>query len=159
MLVINQGANAFKECLNYLGALVDYQHGDQSAYGEAYATTSDSESSAEKSTKSSYRPIERMWGGEFRDAMRSIRREFTYNKVHDASSCFDIIKFLAAADAARDIRKAKSPSGMANAVEEGLNYLGALVDSQHGDQSTYDEAYTTTSDSKLSTEKSTKSPV
>ena len=32
------------------------------------------------------------WGGEFRDAMRSICREFTYNKVHDASHCFDIMK-------------------------------------------------------------------
>ena len=53
------------------------------------------------------------WGGEFRDLMRSIRREFTYNKVHDALSCFDIMKFLAAADEARNLRKAKSPSGMA----------------------------------------------
>ena len=97
------------------------------------------------------------WGGEFRDAMRSIRREFTYNKVHDAASCFDIMKFLAAADEARDLRKAKSPSGMANAVEEGLSYLGALVDSQHGEQSTYGEAYATTSDSESSAEKSTKS--
>ena len=86
------------------------------------------------------------WGGAFRDAMRSIRCEFTYNKVHDASSCFDIMKFLAAADEARDIHKAKSHSVMANAVEESVKYLGALVDSQHGDQSTYGEAYATTSD-------------
>ena len=72
--------------------------------------------------------------------MRSIRREFTYNKVHDALSCFDIMKFLAVDDEARDLRKAKSPSSMVNAVEEGLNYLGALVDSPRGDQSTYGEA-------------------
>ena len=45
---------------------------------------------------------------------------------------------------------------MANAVEEGLNYLGALVDSPRGDQSTYGEAYATTSDSESSAEKSTK---
>ena len=56
------------------------------------------------------------WGGEFRDAMRSIRSLYTYNKVHDAASCFEIMKSLAAADEARDICKAKSPSGMANAV-------------------------------------------
>jgi hypothetical protein len=93
------------------------------------------------------------WGGEFCNAMQSIRREFTYNKVHDASSCLNIMKFLVAADEARDLRKAKWPSGMANAVEEGLNYLGALVDSQHGDQSTYGEAYATTSDSESSAEK------
>ena len=54
---------------------------------------------------------------------------------------------MEAADKACDIRKVKSPSGMANAVEEGLSYLGALVDSQHGDQATYGEAYATTSDS------------
>ena len=97
------------------------------------------------------------WGGEFRDAMRSIRRDFTYNKVHNAASCFEIMKFLAAADEAHDLCKEKSPSGMANAVEEGLNYLGALVDSHHGDQSTNVEAYATTSDSESSAEKSTKS--
>jgi hypothetical protein len=89
--------------------------------------------------------------------MRSIRRDFTYNKVHDASSCFDIMKFLAAANEARDLHKAKSPSGMTNAAKEGLNYVGALVNSQHGDQSTYGEAYATTSDSEVSNEKSTKS--
>ena len=42
---------------------------------------------------------------------------------------------------------------MANAVEEGLNYLGALVDSSHGDQSTYGDAYVATSDSESSAEK------
>ena len=97
------------------------------------------------------------WGGEFRNAMQFIRREFTYNKVHDASSCFDIMKFLAAVNEARNLRKAKSPSGMENAVKEVLNSLGALVDSQHGDQSTYGEAYATTSYSESSAEKSTKS--
>ena len=35
------------------------------------------------------------WGGEFRDAMRSIRRLYTYKKVHNAASCFEIMKFLA----------------------------------------------------------------
>ena len=57
------------------------------------------------------------------------------------------MKVIAAADEAHDIRKAKSPSGMVNAVEEALNYLGALVDSHHGDQATHGEAYATTSDS------------
>ena len=101
--------------------------------------------------------VSQEWGGELRDVMRSIRRLYTYNKVHYAASCFKIMKFLAAADEARDIRKAKSPSGMANAAEEGLNYLGALVDSQHRDHSTYGEAYATTSDSESSAEILTKS--
>ena len=68
------------------------------------------------------------WGGEFLDAMRNIRKQYTYNKVHTTATCAEIIKILAAADEARDIRKAKSPGGMANSVEEGLNYLRALVD-------------------------------
>ena len=89
--------------------------------------------------------------------MRAMRQKFTYNKVHDAASCFDIMNLLAAADEARDIRKEKSPSGMVNAVEEGVNYLGSLVDSQHGDQSKYGKPYAMTSDSESSVEKSTKS--
>ena len=66
--------------------------------------------------------------------MRNIRQQCTYNKVHSATTSIKIMKVLVAADEARDIRKAKLPSGMANTVEEGLSYLGALVDSQHGDQ-------------------------
>ena len=97
------------------------------------------------------------WGGEFRDVIRSICQKITYNKVHDAATCAEIMKVLAAANKFCDIHKEKSPNGMANAVEKGLNYLGALVDSQHGDQPTYVEAYATTSDSESSVEKSTKS--
>ena len=96
------------------------------------------------------------WGGEFRDAMRKIRAEYPYNKVHSATTFTAIMKRLAAADEARDLRKAKSPSGMANAVEEGLNYLGALV-SQNEETSTYGEAYAATSDSESSYEKSVRS--
>ena len=36
------------------------------------------------------------------------------------------MKYISASDEARDLRKAKSPSRMANAVEEGLHYMGAL---------------------------------
>ena len=54
---------------------------------------------------------------------------------------------LADADEAWDIQKAKLHSGMANAVAEGLNYLGALIGSQQEEASGYGEAYATTSDS------------
>ena len=64
--------------------------------------------------------------------MRNILQQYTYNKVHSVTTCIEIMKVLVAADETCDIRKAKSPSGMANAVEEGLSYLGALVDSQYG---------------------------
>jgi len=63
------------------------------------------------------------------------------------------MKGLAAADKACYLQKAKSPSGMVNAVEEGLNYLGDLV-SQNEETSTFGEAYAKTSDSESSCEKS-----
>ena len=49
---------------------------------------------------------------------RGLRtKAFDVDKVRNASSCFEIMKFLAAADEARDLRKEKSPSGMANGKE------------------------------------------
>ena len=88
--------------------------------------------------------------------MRNIRQQCTYNKVHSATTSIEIMKVMVADDVSGGIRKAKSPSGMANTVEEGLSYLSALADSHHGDQATYGEAYATTSDSESSAEKSTR---
>jgi len=45
-------ANSAEEGLNYLGALVGSHQEEASGYGEAYATTSDSESSIERSVRS-----------------------------------------------------------------------------------------------------------
>ena len=75
------------------------------------------------------------WGGGFRDAMRTVRKTYPYIEVHTSATCTVIMKHLADADKALDIRKAKSPGGMANAVEEGLNYLGGLVGSQKEEHS------------------------
>ena len=86
------------------------------------------------------------WGGEFCNVMQNICGQYTYNKVYSATTCIDIMNVLAAADESQDIIKAKSSSGMVNMVEEELGYIGALVESQHGDQATHDEAYATTSD-------------
>ena len=85
--------------------------------------------------------------------MCKIRADYPYNKQHTPQTFTAIMKHLAAANEACDLRKAKSPGGMANAVEEGLNYLGALV-SQNEETSTYGEAYAATSDSESSYEKS-----
>ena len=86
--------------------------------------------------------------------MRNFREKYPYNKVHTAVTRAEIMKHLAEADETRDIRKAKSTSGMANAVEEGLNYLSVLVGSQSEDHSSYGEAYVTSMDIDLSTERS-----
>jgi len=58
------------------------------------------------------------------------------------------------ADEACDTRKAKSPSGMANAVEEGLNYLGALVGIAEDEYETYGNTYATETGSNSSPERS-----
>ena len=79
--------------------------------------------------------------------MRNIRKKYPYNKVHTSATCAVIMKHLVDSDEARDIRKAKFPSGMLNAVEEGLNYLGALVGSQKEECTTYGEASATAADS------------
>ena len=89
------------------------------------------------------------WGREFSDALRIIQAEFPYNTAHDSASCAKIMHHLAAADEAWDMQKAKLHSGMTNAVEEGLNYLGDLVGSQQEEASGYGEAYATTLDIKL----------
>ena len=87
-------ANTVEEGLNYLGALVDSSHGDQSTYGDVYAATSDSESYAEKSTKSAYRrakktsrssrqrspsrpPLPRLAGAEIAAALKVAPRRLT----------------------------------------------------------------------------------
>ena len=46
------------------------------------------------------------WGGEFRDLMRKIRAEFPYNKVHMPTTATTIMRYLAVADEAQDLRKA-----------------------------------------------------
>ena len=84
--------------------------------------------------------------------MRKICADYPYNKVHTPTTFTAIMRYLAVANEARDLRKAKSPSGMANAVEEGLNCLGALV-SQTDKTSVYGEAYAATPDSDSSYEK------
>ena len=53
--------------------------------------------------------------------MMHIRAKYAYNKVHTVATCVEITKHLAEAEEPHDIRKEKLPSGMANAVEEGLN--------------------------------------
>ena len=76
--------------------------------------------------------------------------------AHSAATCVESMKVVVATGKAHNIRKEKLTSGMANVIEEGLIYLGALVNSHHGDQATHGEAYVTTSDSESLAEKLTR---
>ena len=43
-----------------------------------------------------------MWGSELVEAQRKIKAKYLYNKVHDADSIIDMMKYLAAADKQRN---------------------------------------------------------
>ena len=68
-----------------------------------------------------------LWGSKHRLALQNIRQQYPYNTVYNATSCTILMKELGVADEARDRRKAKSPGGMANAVENSMSILHGLV--------------------------------
>ena len=63
------------------------------------------------------------------------------------------MKYIVEAVEACDMRKAKSPAGMANAVEEGLNYLDELVGTADDEYEPCGKAYATATDSDSSPER------
>ena len=50
------------------------------------------------------------WGREFRPAMQEIRKNYSYNYKHNATSLADILKELAAADTIRTLSDAPEPT-------------------------------------------------
>ena len=77
------------------------------------------------------------YGREFRPALQSIRRQYPYNYVHDATSLGDMLTELAGADAVRKLKDAPLPTqGAANAVTKQLQTLSRLF--QAPDNSDYD---------------------
>ena len=66
------------------------------------------------------------YGVDFRQSLQAIRRQYNYNHVHDAASLAFILKELAGADGARNLRNAPnanalSNSGQANAVKNAVS--------------------------------------
>jgi hypothetical protein len=60
---------------------------------------------------------EQEWGQEFRAAMLAIRKKYSYNHIHDATSMAYILKELAGADKLRAMKLAPAPNiNKANAV-------------------------------------------
>ena len=54
------------------------------------------------------------WGVEIGATHQKIRTKYMYNYVHNVTFIADMLQILAAADEIRDLRKAKTPGGLAN---------------------------------------------
>ena len=90
------------------------------------------------------------YGVDFRQSLQSIRRQYDYNHVHDAASLAIIMKELASADGARNLRDAPnanalSNAGKAHAVNAAVSkQMEKLCDDESSAASSY--AYSTMSD-------------
>ena len=72
---------------------------------------------------------EQTWGNEFRAAMATIRKQYTYDYVHNATSMKFILKELAGADELRNMKLAPAPNvNKANAVQK---YKSTLEEASH----------------------------
>jgi hypothetical protein len=77
------------------------------------------------------------YGREFCSAMHAIRKKYTYNHVHNATSLQFILKELAGADGVRVLKDAPTlGTGTAHLVAESVSYLQVMM----GDDT--DSAYT-----------------
>ncbi len=100
----------------------------------------------EMATKSNY-------GREFRSAMHAIRKKYTYNHVHDATSLETILTELAGADGVRTLKDAPAPNaGTAHSVVNSVSFLNSMMNIDS--ESDYTEsAYGASSDSGSSEER------
>ena len=69
------------------------------------------------------------WSSELAEAHQTIKSKYLYNKVHDADSVIDIMKYLAAADEQHNRQEATAPenSETANMVNLGIERMQQLV--------------------------------
>jgi hypothetical protein len=88
---------------------------------------------------------EQDWGQEFRAAMAAIRKKYSYDHVHDATSMAFILKELAGANELRAMKLAPAPNtSKANAVGkyrsilQGANDSWSEAESSYADSSSYD---------------------
>ncbi len=84
--------------------------------------------------------------------MQAIRKKYTYNHVHDATSLQDIMKELAGADGVHQLEDAPAlGTGTAHSVADSLSYLQAMMDADM-DTDYSESAYAATFDSDSSKE-------
>ena len=98
-------------------------------------------------------------GSELAEAQRKIKAKYLYNKVHDADSIVNMMKYLAAADEQRNHQEATvlEKSETANMVNLGIERLKQLVQQPPSEYACTDRddesTMAATSDSKSSVEK------
>jgi hypothetical protein len=85
--------------------------------------------------------------------MHAIRKKYTYNHVHDATSLQTILKELAGADWVRALKDAPAPNaGTAHSVANSVSFLNSMMNIDR--ESDYTEsAYGASSDSGSSEER------
>jgi hypothetical protein len=91
------------------------------------------------------------YGVDFRQSLQAIRRQYYYNHVHDAALLAFIMKELASADGARNLRDAPnanalSNSGQANAVNKAVSKQMAKLCDENSSVASLSYAYSTMSD-------------
>ena len=69
------------------------------------------------------------WGSELAEAHHKIKAKYLYNKVHDADSIIDMMRYMAAADKQRNHQETTAPenSETSNMVNLGIEPLQQLV--------------------------------
>ena len=91
------------------------------------------------------------YGVDFRQSLQAIRRQYNYNHVHDAASLAVIMKELASADGARNLRDAPnanalSNSGKAHAVNTAVSKQMTKLCDEASSVASSSYAYSTMSD-------------
>ena len=96
------------------------------------------------------------WGSKLAEAQRKINSKYLYNKVHNANSIIDMMKYLDAADKQRNRQEATAPenSKTANMVNLGIERLKHLVQQPPSDYASTnrddDSTMAVTSESEIS---------
>ena len=82
--------------------------------------------------------------------MYIIRKKYTYNHVHDATSLQIILTELAGADGVKVLKDAPAPSaGTAHSVANLVSFLHSMMDSDDSNSENTKSAYSATSNSEL----------
>ena len=101
---------------------------------------------------------QKTWVSKLAEAQRNIKAKYIYNKVHNADSVIDMMRYLSAADKQRNFQEATAPenSKTANMVNLVIEQLKKVVQQPPSDYSAIDRddesAMAATSDSERSVE-------
>ncbi len=93
------------------------------------------------------------YGCELCSAMHAIRRKYTYNHVHDATSLQTTLRELAEADGVRALKDAPAPNAMTgHSVVNSISFLNTMMNKDTTTSKYTESAYRASSDSGSSEE-------